>query len=40
MKVVLRSHEGVFNHTTEISVQEIINKTKLTENKVIELLTH
>ena len=39
IKVVLRSHEGVFNHITEISVQEIINKTKLTENKVIELLT-
>jgi len=39
MKVILRSHEGVFNHTTEISVQEIINKTKLSENKVIELLT-
>ena len=35
----MRSHEGVFNHINEISVQEIINKTKLTENKVIELLT-
>ena len=39
IKVILRSHEGVFDHTTEISVQEIINKTKLTEKKVIELLT-
>jgi ATP-dependent DNA helicase RecQ len=29
----------VFNHTKEISIQEIINKTKLSENKVIELLT-
>ena len=39
IKVILRSHEGVFDHTTEISVQEIINKTKLSEKKVIELLT-
>jgi len=39
IKVILRSHEGVFDHTTEISVQEIINKTKLTEKKVVELLT-
>ena len=38
IKVILRSHEGVFDHTTEISVQEIINKTKLSEKKVIELL--
>ena len=39
IKVILRSREGVFDHTTEISVQEIINKTKLTEKKVVELLT-
>ena len=39
IKVILRSHEGVFDQTTEISVQEIINKTKLSEKKVIELLT-
>ena len=29
IKVILRSHEGIFNHTVEISLQEIINKTKL-----------
>ena len=39
MKVILRSHEGLFDHTTEISIQEIINKTKLSETKVIELLS-
>ena len=39
IKVILRSHEGIFNHTVEISLQEIINKTKLSEKKIIELLT-
>ena len=39
MKVILRSHEGLFDHTTEISIQEIINKTKLSETKVVELLS-
>jgi ATP-dependent DNA helicase RecQ len=39
IKVILRSHEGIFNHTVEISIQEIINKTKLSEKKIIELLT-
>ena len=39
MKVILRSREGLFDHTTEISIQEIINKTKLSETKVIELLS-
>jgi len=39
MKVILRSHEGLFDHTTEISIKEIINKTKLSETKVIELLS-
>ena len=38
MKVLLRSHEGLFDNTTEISIQEIINKTKLSENKIIKLL--
>ena len=39
IKVVLRSNEGVFDNSTEISLQKIINKTKLSEKKVIHLLT-
>ena len=39
IKVILRSNEGVFDNSTEISLQEIINKTKLSEKKVIHLLT-
>ena len=39
IKVILRTHEGVFDNTTEISLQEIINKTKLSEKKVVDLLT-
>jgi ATP-dependent DNA helicase RecQ len=38
-KVILRVNEGVFDNSTEISLQEIINKTKLSEKKVIHLLT-
>tara|TARA_B110000003_G_scaffold163180_1_gene163162 strand:- start:3442 stop:5175 length:1734 start_codon:yes stop_codon:yes gene_type:complete len=38
IKVILRSNEGVFDNSTEISLQEIINKTKLSEKKVIHLL--
>ena len=39
IKVILRSNEGVFDNSTEISLHEIINKTKLSEKKVIHLLT-
>ena len=39
IKVILRTHEGVFDNTTEISLQEIINKTKFSEKKVVDLLT-
>ena len=39
IKVILRGNEGVFDNSTEISLQEIINKTKLSEKKVIHLLT-
>ena len=39
IKVILRSNEGVFDNSTEISLQKIINKTKLSEKKVIHLLT-
>ena len=39
IKVILRSNEGVFDNSTEISFHEIINKTKLSEKKVINLLT-
>lgn len=39
IKVILRTHEGIFDNTTEISLQEIINKTKLSEKKVVDLLT-
>ena len=38
MKVILRSHEGVFDHSTEISVQDIIKKTKLNEVEVSAIL--
>ena len=34
MKVILRAHEGVFDHLTEISIQDIIKKTKLNEVEV------
>jgi ATP-dependent DNA helicase RecQ len=39
IKVILRGNEGVFDNSTEISLLEIINKTKLSEKKVIHLLT-
>ena len=39
IKVILISYEGVFDNTTEISLHEIINKTKLSEKKVVDLLT-
>ena len=39
IKVILRGNEGLFDNSTEISLQEIINKTKLSEKKVIHLLT-
>ena len=38
MKVILRGHEGVFDHSTEISVQDIIKKTKLNEVEVSAIL--
>ena len=38
MKVILRSHEGVFDHSTEISVQDITKKTKLNEAEVYAIL--
>ena len=38
MKVILRGHEGVFDHSTEISVQDIIKKTKLNEVEVSRIL--
>jgi len=38
MKVILRGHEGVFDHSTEISVEDIIKKTKLNEVEVSAIL--
>tara|TARA_B100000767_G_scaffold266140_1_gene283118 strand:+ start:1041 stop:2939 length:1899 start_codon:yes stop_codon:yes gene_type:complete len=38
MKVILRGHERVFDHSTEISVQDIIKKTKLNEAEVYAIL--
>ena len=39
MKVILRGHEGIFDHSTEISVQDIIKKTKLNEVEVSTILS-
>ena len=39
IKVILRSHEGVFDHSTEIFTQTIAKKTNLSEDKVIAHLT-
>ena len=39
IKVVLRSHEGVFDHSTEIFTQTIAKKTKLSEAEVLQHLT-
>ncbi len=39
IKVILRSHEGVFDHSTEIFTQTIAKKTNLSEDEVIVLLT-
>lgn len=38
MKVILRAHEGVFEHSTEISIPQITEKTKLSENEIIKVL--
>jgi len=35
IKVILRSHEGVFDHSTEIFTQTIAKKTNLSEDEVI-----
>ena len=35
IKVILRSHEGVFDHSTEIFIQTIAKKTNLSEDEVI-----
>jgi ATP-dependent DNA helicase RecQ len=35
IKVILRSHEGVFDHSTEIFTQTIAKKTRLSEEDVI-----
>ena len=39
IKVVLRSHEGVFDHSTEIFTQTIAKKINLSEDEVISHLT-
>lgn len=39
IKVILRTHEGVFEHSTEIYTQVIAKKTNLTEAQVIAELT-
>lgn len=39
LKVILRSHEGVFDHSIEIFTHTIAKKTNLTEDKVIQHLT-
>jgi len=39
IKVVLRSHEGVFDHSTEIFTQTIAKKINLLEDEVISHLT-
>jgi len=39
IKVVLRSHEGIFDHSTEIFTQTIAKKTNLSEDEVIAHLT-
>jgi ATP-dependent DNA helicase RecQ len=39
LKVILRSHEGVFDHSTEIFTHTIAEKTNLSENEVIKYLT-
>ena len=39
IKIILRSHEGVFDHSTEIFTQVIAKKTKLSEEDVIAELT-
>ena len=39
IKVILRTHEGVFEHSTEIYTQVIAKKTNLTEAQVITELT-
>ncbi|MDB4180643.1 RecQ family ATP-dependent DNA helicase [Flavobacteriaceae bacterium] len=39
IKIILRSHEGVFDHSTEIFTQVIAKKTKLSEEDVIAQLT-
>jgi ATP-dependent DNA helicase RecQ len=39
LKVILRSHEGVFDHSTEIFTHTIAKKTNLSEDEVIKQLT-
>ena len=39
MTVILRRYEGVFDHSTEISVQDIVKKTKLNEAEVSMILS-
>jgi ATP-dependent DNA helicase RecQ len=39
LKVILRSHEGVFDHSTEILTHNIAKKTNLSEDEVIKQLT-
>ena len=39
IKVILRSHEGTLDHSTEIFTQTIAKKTNLSEDKVIAHLT-
>ena len=39
IKVILRSHEGVFDHSTEIFTQTIAKKINLSEDEVISHLT-
>ena len=38
IKIILRSHEGVFDHPTEIFTQRIAKKTNLSEEEVIKHL--
>jgi ATP-dependent DNA helicase RecQ len=39
LKVILRSHEGVFDHSTEIFTHTIAKKINLSEDEVIKQLT-